>query len=92
MQVQLTRGRSQGQTEIRGEGLRKEMSADRGGEEGRGREDGGAMGGLSGDARKGGGSLDREIGKGKQEKRARRRGKERGRGARPEAVRWRRKI
>ena len=50
-----------GQTEIRGEGLRKEMSADRGGEEGPGWEDGGAMG-LSGDARKGRGSLDREIG------------------------------
>ena len=91
MQVQRTRGRSQGQTEIHGEGLRKEMSADRGGEEGPGREDGGAMG-LSGDARKGRGSLEGEIGKGKHEKRARWRGKERGRGVRPDAVRWRRRI
>ena len=67
------------------------MSTDRGGEEGPGWEDGGAMG-LSEDAWKGRGSLDGEIGKGKQEKWARRRGKERGRGARPDAVRWRRKI
>ena len=43
--MQRTRGRSQGQMEIRGEGLRKEMSTDRGGEEGPGRDDGGAMGG-----------------------------------------------
>ena len=47
--MQRTRGRSQGQTKIRAEGLRKEMSADRGGEEGPGREDGGTMG-LTGDA------------------------------------------
>ena len=49
-------------------------------------------GGERGCPEKGGESLDGEIGKGKQEKRAQRRGKERGRGARPEAVRWRRKI